>query len=217
MKRVIVVLLLALASCFYSNIYAQVDSLDYVPDDEMVDDNQVNNDSREIKERKKFNPEGMFVGSGMGLFIGSAFVIDVSPHVGYRVGKIFAAGVGVPYMYAYELGSRRSHHIYGIRGFMRFRPLGGLNAGFLSSVYLHGEAEQLTAASQNLSSSTPRYIKSSGPSINVGGGFTSNFGKGWGFTTEILVNVLAYHKNPNVSSRTLGPPFQYRAGIYYGF
>jgi len=215
MKRVIVVLCLALFSYFSTNLYAQQDSLDYVPDDEMVDNNQVGEDIKEIKERKKFNPEGMFIGSGMGLFIGSALVIDVSPHIGYRVGEIFAVGVGVPYMYGYELGNRRSHHIYGIRGFARLRPLGGVNAGFLSSVYLHGEAEQLTAASQNMASSTPRFIRRSGPSVNVGAGFTTNFGKGWGFTTEFLINILAY--NPNFAARTLGPPFQYRAGIYYGF
>lgn len=217
MKAVIIMFLLVVSSCFFSNLHAQVDSLDYVPDDEVIDENHVDDNPKEIKERKKFNPEGMFVGSGMGLFIGRALVIDVSPHVGYRVGKLFMAGIGVPYMYAYELQNRRSHHIYGLRGFMRFRPLGSLDLGFLSSVYLHGEAETLTAASQNLASTTPRYVRSSGPSINVGGGFTSNFGRGWGFTTEILINVLAYHPNPSVAARTLGPPFQYRVGIYYGF
>jgi len=214
MKRILIMLLLAYFGCA-TNMQAQVDSLDYVPDDEMVDDNQASEDIKPIKERKPFNPEGMFVGSGMGLFIGSAFVIDVSPHVGYRVGEFFAVGVGVPYMYAYELVNRRSHHIYGIRGFARLRPLGGVSAGFLSSVYLHGEADQLISASQNIASSTPRFLQRSGPSINVGAGFTSNFGKGWGFTTEFLINVLAY--SPNFAGTTLGPPFQYRAGIYYGF
>lgn len=205
MKHIIYTLLLLVAAttCFAQN----TDSLPPYADDEIIDNNKVK-PGKKMKEGKK-GPEltGLFVGSTVGLFFLRTISVDIAPYVGYRVGKVFAAGVGVPYSFNYDLQRRDIWHIYGGRLFAQVRPFGSMRSGMLTNMYFHAEGEYLTAIDPSSGA------RESWPNLNVGIGWTSNFEKGWAFTTEILLNV--FRLVPSINSYS--PVYQYRLGFRYNF
>lgn len=192
---------------------------DEVIDDGKSDDNKKPRGKREkkLKDPKKMgdpkpaNVDGLFIGSGIGVsFTSFAFSVDFSPYAGYRLGKFAAVGAGIPYVYSFF--STGHEHIYGFKGFLRFRPLAMVDHP-VSNLYLHAEGEYLMVA-QKLQSAT-QYTNFGAPAVNIGGGYaTPRFDKGFSFTVELLLNVLHFSRSNIVTARSL---VQYRIGIMYNF
>jgi hypothetical protein len=86
----------------------------------------------EEPERKGFDRDKLFFGGNFGLAFGSAStLVNVSPQVGYRFNRYFAAGAGVnfiysSYKYSYTGASYDYQEQYGVTGlnvFGRFYPI----------------------------------------------------------------------------------------------
>lgn len=204
--------------------FAQID--DEVYDDEIQDeelvDKEENKKGKLKKDRKKFNPENFYVGSGIGLgFWGSTFNLDVSPHIGYRIGNVLAPAIGINYYYANNLRADVESHVYGPKLMLRINPFGE-NGRFFAI----GEYEFLTIKESNpyytgTPGGQPPYYQSTLNRANVGLGYTTNFSTGVGFVTEFMLDVLAFRTARNTTNPTPYPsnlnPFTYRVGFYYGF
>lgn len=206
------------------NTFAQVN--DEIYDDEVIDE-QINNkktNKKGAKKTPKLDEEGkpispvknMFVGTDFSIFFnGRTFFIGLSPYIGYRLADVIALGVGGVYEYAFDSYYRLSNNVFGGRVFARIRPF--VNVRTLQNIYAHLEAEYATSRivdKQNSTSNNRILQQVSAPAVNVGLGYTTQFGKGFGFTTEILVNVLYF--NPNIPTLS-NAPWEYRVGLYYGF
>lgn len=187
-------------------------------DDEKVDTAVVDK-AEELKEKKKMSLKNFFVGSTYRFGLFNTLLLDIGPYVGYRFADIAAIGVGIPYTYVYDIRQQQSSHIYGIRGFMRLRPF---REGMFRTVCLHGELERLNLeiANPNYNPSipnggVPQHIRSNSTAAYVGFGITSNFGKGFGLTIDLLYNLLYNFNGAPTTYRNL--PIIYRFGVYYGF
>ncbi len=55
--------------------------------------------AKKKKEDKKFSPDKIIVGGGIGLSFGTITDISITPKVGYRITDNFAAGIGLGYNY----------------------------------------------------------------------------------------------------------------------
>jgi hypothetical protein len=184
-------------------------------DDEVIDTAIVDK-KPEVRERKSLDMKNVFIGMTYRLAFGQILLIDASPYIGYRLFDRIALGVGVPYMYYYSPNSQQSTHIYGVRGFMRLRPI---TQGFASNFYIHTELERLNLSLANPNynpsipnSGIPRFVPSSATAANIGLGYTNTFTKGIAMTVEFLYNAL-YVQGQSI----FNSPFVYRFGIYYGF
>jgi hypothetical protein len=154
------------------------------------------------------------VGSGLSFqFWGNQFRTDILPYFGYRIGEMLAPAVGFSYTYAYNFQIKTSMHVYGPRVFLRLRPFKNFRA--LEGIYLQGEYEYLIIDEEvpftNIPSGNPRFQRFTQPRANVGFGYTSNFGKGFGVTSEILFDLYS------LSNQNRLNPFIYRVTFYYGF
>ncbi|MCH2043027.1 MAG: hypothetical protein MK212_02715 [Saprospiraceae bacterium] len=227
-------LLLLFCLLSYSNqSYAQdspTDPDDEYYDDEFIDNGQSNDNNKKprgkqekrlkkpkaMRDPKPTNLDGLFIGSNFGLsFTSFSFSVDFSPYVGYRLGKFAAIGTGIPYVYSYANNGVQAYHqhIYGFKGFLRFRPLAMIEHP-VSNFYLHAEGEYLMVA-EKLQTPGSRYVQFGAPAVNVGAGYaTPRFDKGFCFTAEILLNVLYFSPNSILTAR---PLVQYRIGIMYNF
>ena len=190
---------------------------DEIYDDEITDSIKVDNKKKTPKikknpgEVKKLQMTGLFFGSGVGFDIWqNQLRFDLSPHVGYRIGDILAPGVGMTYIFFTEIvgrgGSAVKTNVLGPKALLRIRPI--RNIPTLNQFYLHGEAEYLTFTQK----SSGRVVKDHQTRINAGIGYTTNFEKGFGFTTEILFDFY-YLK----TGWTYLNPITYRIGFTYGF
>lgn len=200
--------------------FAQVD--DEIYDDEVIDEQK--NEKKRPKKTAKLDENGkpespvknMFIGTDLGLFFGGrTFFVGLSPYIGYRLANVIALGVGGVYEYAFDSYSKLSNNVFGGRVFARIRPF--TNVRTLKSIYAHVEAEYATSRivdNRNGANSGGVLQQISAPALNVGLGYTTQFEKGFGFTTEILVNVLWF--NPNIPTLS-NAPWEYRIGFYYGF
>lgn len=184
-------------------------------DDERIDTSAVDKEPRE-KERKKFDPKGMFVGLNYSMGLSRSLFFEFAPYVGYRVFDMIAIGAGVPYMLIYSPSLNASSHIFGARAFVRIRPA---KTTFLSQLYLHAEGEYLKMYLANpnynpsiINGGTNRYIVQSQPAVHVGVGYCNNFTNGLSGTVEFLYNVL-YASGSNA----FNSPFSYRLGLMYNF
>jgi hypothetical protein len=208
MKKQVIIWILLLT-------FAGVGSLAAQYDDEVVDTALVDK-KPEVRERKSFDMKNIFIGMTYRFAFGQVLLLDVAPYVGYRLFDRIALGVGVPYMYYYSPSSQQSTHIYGVRGFMRLRPI---TQGFASNFYIHTELEQLNLSLANPNynpnipnSGNPRFLRSSATAANLGLGYTNTFTKGIAMTIELLYNAL-YVQGQSI----FNTPFVYRFGVYYGF
>jgi hypothetical protein len=186
---------------------------DEIPDNEKTELEKTPN---KMKERKPLDLKNFFVGSGLSFqFWGNQFRTDILPYFGYRIGDILAPAVGFSYIYAYNFQDRTSMHVYGPRALLRLRPFKNFRA--LEGIYLQGEYEYLVVDAEdpyynpNNPNGNPKFQRFYQPRTNVGFGYTSNFGKGFGVTSEILFDLYS------LNNRSLFTPFIYRVTFYYGF
>lgn len=184
-------------------------------DDERIDTSAVDNDPKE-RERKKFDPKGIFVGLNYSMGLGRSLFFEFAPYVGYRFFDLIAVGAGVPYMLIYNPSFNAASHIFGARAFVRIRPA---KETFFSQFYVHGEAEYLKMYLANpnynpsiINGATNRYNVQAQPAVHVGIGYCNNFTNGLSATVEFLYNIL-YTRGSNA----FNSPFSYRLGLMYNF
>lgn len=205
-------LLLTLFISLSGNLFSQYE--DEVDDSKIID--KLTNKQGSPKPKKEFNLDNFFVGSGVSMqFWGNQFGMDLLPYFGYRIGNRIAPGVGMSYMYSYNMITETSLHIYGPKVLLKVRPFRAARS--LQGFYLYGEYEYLIIEKENQfynpnnPGSTPRFTRLEQPRANVGFGYTSNFEKGFGVTYEFLYDVRSIN-NPSIFF-----PISYRIGFYYGF
>jgi hypothetical protein len=210
MKR-LTILLILLINFSALDIYAQVDE---VPDQQIQNQsNQRLRNDPSLKEQKKLKLDNWFVGSGLSMqFWGNQFRFDLLPYFGYRIGNVLAPGIGFNYIFLSDFSNTNqntNYHLYGPKIFLRLRPF--VDLPVLSQIYIHGEYEYYTA---EVYENNSRVFSLTGQQrINAGIGYTSNFDKGFGITTEFLFDFYRLIG----SSIFYQSPFIYRLGIYYGF
>jgi hypothetical protein len=181
---------------------------DEIPDSSILDNNK--KPIRGMREKKPLKLDNFFVGSGVGLnFGGNYFRFDVLPYVGYRLGDAIAPAVGVDYTFFYDFSTQSELNIWGPKVILKLRPFKASKQ--LQGFYLYGEYAHLIVDAK-AGSSTLRAFQ---PRENVGFGWTTNFGKGSGMTSEFLYDLYNIIHKPNVS--IFNNPFSYRIGFYYGF
>jgi hypothetical protein len=182
-------------------------------DDEIPDSGILNTDkkpNRRMRDKKPLNLDNFFIGSGVGLnFGGNYFRFDVLPYFGYRLGDAIAPAVGIDYTYFYDFALQSELNIWGPKVILKLRPF--KSSRQLQGFYLYGEYAHLIVDAKS-GTSTLRAFQ---PRENVGVGWTTNFGKGSGMTSEFLFDLYNIVHRPNVS--IFNNPFSYRIGFYYGF
>jgi len=182
-------------------------------DDEIPDSGILNTDkkpNRGMRVKKPLNLDNFFVGSGVGLnFGGNYFRFDVLPYFGYRLGDAIAPAVGIDYTYFYDFAFQSELNIWGPKVILKIRPF--KSSRQLQGIYLYGEYAHLIVDAK----SGTNTLRAFQPRENVGFGWTTNFGKGSGMTTEFLYDLYNIIHRPNVS--IFNNPFSYRIGFYYGF
>jgi hypothetical protein len=79
----------------------------------------------EQPEEKGFKKENLFFGGNFGLSFGNYTLINVSPQVGYRFNRYFAAGTGVNFIYSSSkfFGYRENYGVAGLNVFARAYPI----------------------------------------------------------------------------------------------
>jgi hypothetical protein len=182
-------------------------------DDEIPDSGILNTDkkpNRRMRDKKPLNLDNFFIGSGVGLnFGGNYFRFDVLPYFGYRLGDAIAPAVGIDYTFYYDFSTQSELNIWGPKVILKLRPF--KSSRQLQGFYLYGEYAHLIVDAKS-GTSTLRAFQ---PRENVGVGWTTNFGKGSGMTSEFLFDLYNIVHRPNVS--IFNNPFSYRIGFYYGF
>lgn len=195
--------------------WAQVDT--EVPDDEVIDNTTIKNDPKDrkkIKEEKQaIKVDNLFIGTTFSLSLGQYVFVDVSPYVGYLLGKYVGLGIGGTYVYsAYFNGAQYiGDHVYGGRVFANLRPFPEVRG--INGVYLHLEGEYLNHTEYFKGNLIRRFV----PAVNVGLGYNTSFDKGFSFTAELLVNALWFGQVQAGQAPVYNSPWHYRLGIYYAF
>ena len=205
-------LLLTFIISFSGNLFSQYE--DEVDDSKIID--KMTTKKGEPKPKKELKLDNFFVGSGVSMqFWGNQFGMDLLPYFGYRIGNRIAPGVGMSYMYSYNMISETSLHIYGPKVLLKVRPFKAARS--LQGFYLYGEYEYLIIEKENQfynpnnPNGAARFSRLEQPRANVGFGYTSNFEKGFGITYEFLYDIRSIN-NPSIFF-----PISYRIGFYYGF
>ena len=181
---------------------------DEIPDSSILDNNK--KPIRSMREKKPLKLDNFFIGSGVGLnFGGNYFRFDVLPYFGYRLGDAIAPAVGIDYTYFYDFALQSELNIWGPKVILKLRPF--KDSRQLQGIYLYGEYAHLIVDAK----SGTNTLRTSQPRENVGFGWTTNFGKGAGMTSEFLFDLYNIIHRPNVS--IFNNPFSYRIGFYYGF
>jgi hypothetical protein len=157
-------------------------------------------DEQQEKE-KGFHKENLFVGGNFGLTFGNYTLINVSPQIGYRFNKLFAAGFGINLQYVgwkteYSDGDyeKVSQIVTGLNVFGRVYPI----RNFMIQVqpeanYIFGKQKYYDASSQTLYKSNRDAVIA--PSLLAGGGLVLPAGRG-AFITSVFYDVLQNDNSP---------------------
>jgi hypothetical protein len=89
------------------------------------------NEPVEEEPKKGFDPEKLFFGGTFGASFGSYTFVNVSPQVGYRFSRFFAAGTGINFIYSsskYDYGNpnldyKNEYGVVGLNIFGRIYPV----------------------------------------------------------------------------------------------
>lgn len=143
---------------------------------------------------------GFYGGNGYG----NIFYYDVSPHVGYKLGDVFSAGVQIIYNNQIQtIGTQRTNYnIYGSGVFGR--------ALILNRFFLQAEYDVLSVPGNYRNNAiVSRYLSDE----KLGGiGYKSPLGDKLGYFFMIL-----YDFQPTVRSPYFSNPLIYRAGLSWNF
>jgi len=81
-----------------------------------------------VEGERGFKPENLFYGGSLGISFGSTYTfVNLSPQVGYRFNRYFAAGTGINFIYSstrYEFDQYRENYLLaGLNIFGRLYPI----------------------------------------------------------------------------------------------
>lgn len=149
-------------------------------------------------------------GGNVGGGYANGWNINVSPTVGYRLTNTTIAGAGVTYIYSdfrnTWTGLRSTFNVTGGRLFAQQLLFQNLYAR-AEYEYLYFEVKERASDGRVL-----RTFESQAPGILLGGGYTSRFGRGLGFTVEALYNVIY-----RADTSPYPSPLIIRGGFMVGF
>jgi hypothetical protein len=156
-------------------------------------------DEEEQSDSKGFKKENLFFGGNFGLTFGTNTLINISPQVGYRFSKMFAAGVGINGQYInqkiyYTNGQEAGNVKLGVAGlnlFGRFYPMDQL------LIQLQPEANYIWG-NETIYGANPATTKRDAiivPSLLVGGGAVFPSGRG-AFIASVFYDVVQDPNSP---------------------
>lgn len=149
-------------------------------------------------------------GGNVGAGYANGWNINLSPTVGYKLTKSTIAGVGVSYLHSDfrnpYYANRTTYNSTGGRIFAQQL--------LFQNLYAHVEYEYLSYEIK-VRTSDGRIVnqfEANAPGFLLGGGYTTSFGNGIGFTTEVLYNVLY-----RAGISPYATPLVFRGGLMFGF
>ncbi|HEX2606581.1 MAG TPA: hypothetical protein VHK91_04340 [Flavisolibacter sp.] len=151
-------------------------------------------------EQKGFRKDKLFVGGNFGVSIGDYTLINVSPQVGYRFSKLFAAGIGLNGQYI----SDKQRDYYGNPYYKTSQGIIGLNV--FGRIYpfqylmlqVQPEANYRFGKIRFYDNTSPQTTKLDAvivPSILAGGGLVLPSGNG-AFIASVFYDVLQDVNSP---------------------
>jgi len=153
----------------------------------------------ETEEKKGFQREKFFVGGNFGLTFGDYTLINVSPQVGYRFTRLFAAGVGINGQYVGYRDRDFNGNTYrkvkqGVTGLNVFGRLYPVNQFFIQAQpeanYLFGKQIYYQPREEY------KLDAVIAPSFLIGGGAVLGSGGRSGFIISVLYDVLQNENSP---------------------
>lgn len=150
-------------------------------------------------EEKGFKKENVFVGGYLGLSFGDYTLINVSPLVGYRFSKLFAAGLGINAQYVSykerdfngDVLRKVEQGVTGLNVFARFYPI--------EQLFLQAQPEaNYLFGNETYYQPKEKYKLDAviAPSFLVGGGAVLSSNGRSGFVISILYDVLQHEDSP---------------------
>jgi len=156
----------------------------------------------EPDEEKGFKKENVFVGGNFGLTFGDYTLINLSPQVGYRFSKWFAAGVGINGQYVGykdrafngDVYRKVSQGVAGLNVFGRVFPINNFGL-FLQA---QPEANYLFGKETYYQPSKEEYKLDAtiAPSFLLGGGIILGSGGRGGTMISVMYDVLQHEDSP---------------------
>jgi hypothetical protein len=157
---------------------------------------------KEEKKEKGFHKENLFVGGNFGLTFGNYTLINVSPQIGYRFSKLFAAGVGLNLQYVSlkrkdyngDTYYKTSQGVMGLNIFGRVYPIKNIMLQAQPEInYVFGKEKYFQTSYQeaqefNLNAEIV-------PSLLMGGGLVLPSGRG-AFIISVFYDVLQNSSSP---------------------
>ncbi|WP_119078635.1 hypothetical protein [Chitinophaga alhagiae] len=151
------------------------------------------------EQEKGFNPRNLMVGGALGMAFGDYTFVNVSPMIGYRFSRLFAAGVNVnaqyssgkSYGYDNAVLSRNKYTMFGGGLWGRFYPL--------DMLFIHAQPEynfisaKITEYEPDRREYKDRY---GAPSLLLGGGYSQPVGGNSAVTIMVLYDVLQDKNTP---------------------
>jgi hypothetical protein len=151
------------------------------------------------EEKKGFQKENLFVGGNFGLTFGDYTLINISPQVGYRFSKLFAAGIGLNGQYVSfkerdfdgDLYRKVSKNITGLNVFARVYPLDQFFIQVQPEAnYIFGKQTYYQPVKQEF-----KLDAVIAPSLLLGGGAALPAGRG-AFIISVSYDVLQHNNSP---------------------
>jgi len=170
-------------------------------------------DSVPPEEKGGFDKSRLFIGGSFGLSFGNSVIVNVSPQVGYRFTRYFAAGAGINGQYSefkYRDGNgdifqREKYGVVGLNVFGRVYPIPQLFAQVQPEMnYVWYEAKNYNP---EVSLKDNQFV----PSILIGGGGALPMGRSAAFIIMVQYDVLQQNLSPYGSN-----PF-FSVGFTAGF
>lgn len=154
--------------------------------------------------------EKLVFGGNLGGGYANGWNLNISPTVGYKITDRTVTGLGLTYIYSdFQNPYYQNRTVYKVTGGRVF----GQQLLF-RNLYAHAEYEYLTY-DLTVRSNDGRIIsefENQAPGLLLGGGHSTSFGYGLGFTIEVLYNVLYREGITPYSS-----PLRIRGGLMFGF
>lgn len=153
----------------------------------------------EETEKKGFQKEKLFVGGNFGLTFGDYTLVNLSPQIGYRFSKLFAAGVGINGQYVgfrdRDFNGNTLRKVkQGVAGLNVFGRLYPVNQFFLQAQpevnYLFGKEIYFNPKQEY------KLDPAIAPSLLLGGGAVLGSGGRGGMVITVMYDVLQHEKSP---------------------
>ncbi|MEP7256841.1 MAG: hypothetical protein ABI687_00590 [Flavitalea sp.] len=157
--------------------------------------------SQEPEPVKGFDRNKLFIGGNFGLNFGSSTLVNLSPQIGYRFNRYFAAGVGINGQYSsfrtsvFNDGSTARRESYGVAGLNVFGRVYPIEQVFLQlqpeANYTWGKIKDYTTSPASEGKLPGKMV----PSLLAGAGGVIPAGRG-GFIILAQYDLLQNNRTP---------------------